>query len=157
MNENYLIARLDQKLGAKDDFFVRVVRDAGTFGVPFPSGVVSGDSELDTTANYYTTLQERRTFTTNLINVLRAASSARRITGIRRVRWGAYSMNSRIGMRMRISPLPASPPSERLGQVPMTEVQNKFPIDEQVYWTHGAHDVRIGGTINRSKPANGHP
>ena len=48
-----------------------MVRDAGTFRVPFPSGVVSGDPELDSTANYYTTLQERRTFTTNLINVFR--------------------------------------------------------------------------------------
>ena len=38
VNEDYLLARLDQKLGAKDDFILRVVRDSGhLYDEPFPS------------------------------------------------------------------------------------------------------------------------
>ncbi len=151
VNENYLIGRVDWKLSPKDDFLVRVVRDAGTFGVPFPSGVVTGDPEIDTTANYYTTLQERRSFTTNLINVLR-------FSFVRTQNYG-NSAGTLGGILNEFSDRKADEDIAVTGittigtaaQVPMTEVQNKFPVNDQLYWTHGAHDVRIGGTINREQ------
>src|SRR5262249_12334268 len=32
---------------------------------------------------------------------------------------------------------------------PLLEVQNKFPVSDDVFWTHHAHSLRFGGTLDR--------
>ena len=153
VNENYLIGRLDRKLSAKDDFFLRVVRDSGTYADPFPmysrSGqVVSGETEVDSNSDYYVTLQESRALTTNLINVFRYSFTRTSIIGTPGTLGGVLNDFPGRGVDAEVTVTGIGDIGS--GQaIPITAIQNKFPLDEQLYWTHGAHDVRFGGMFTR--------
>ena len=159
LNENYVIGRLDQKLGAKDDVFLRVVRDAGTFGEPFPNyargqGGVSGWMEQDSTTNYFVTLEEKHQLSANLFNVARFGYTGTQNIGQGSQNLGATGQpgvlsvfpNRKLDSDIIVTGLGA------IGSgvtIPITEIQNKFPFEDTLYWVHGAHDVRIGGMFER--------
>ena len=153
VNEDYLLARLDQKLGAKDDFFLRVVRDSGIYDEPFPlytrsQGGVPGETEDDNSTTYYVTLQEKRMISPSLINVIRYGFTRTATVASPTPRGGI--LNSFPGRNTDAGVAVTGIGSLGTGNtVPMVQVQNKFPLDEQLYWTHGAHDVRFGGSFMR--------
>ena len=152
MNENYLLVRGDQKLGAKDDFMVRMVRDQGTYIEPFPlfsaaasGGGVPGWPENDYGTQYYVTLQEKRAMTANLINVIRLSLVRTEQIGGTTTKGGVLdNFPGRGEANVNTTGLGTIGSGSRL---PIALHQNKLPLEDQVYWTHGAHDVRFGGSI----------
>ena len=152
INENYLLARGDQKLGAKDNFFVRLVRDQGTYVEPFPlftaaatGGGVTGWPESDYGTQYYVTLQENRSITNNLINVFRFSFVRTQQVGSTTTKGGVLdNFPGRGEADVSTAGIGTIGSGSRL---PILLVQNKLPVEDQVYWTHGAHDVRFGGSF----------
>jgi hypothetical protein len=156
-NENYLLARVDHQLSAKDSLFGRVVIDRGQLVDPFPNtangGNINGWPETDRSRNTYVTIEEKRLAGTHLVNVARFSFT--------RINQGNSCPQS--GLVTDIYPGTGKPDAmvSFLGilaapigpniSCPMKLVQNKFTPEDQVYWTHGAHDIRFGGFIRRDQ------
>ena len=152
-DENYILGRVDHRLSTKDSLFGRVVSDRGQLVDPFPEGNINGWPETDRSRNTYVTIEEKRIATVNLVNVGRFSFT----------RIIQESVNPQTGLATDIYPgtglpdaivsflgLLAEPIGPNLSS-PMRLVQNKFTPEDQVYWTHGAHDIRFGGYIKRDQ------
>jgi type 1 fimbria pilin len=156
VNEDYLLARIDHKIGPKDSFFGRFVRDRGNYQDPFDQssrgGYIPNWPELDNTHNYYTTLEERRTQGTNLINVARYSY-------VRTDQGSSVSTNDPLYPASLNVYGPGSPDAgvvvTGLGGIgpyatnPFFYIQNKHTGEDQIYWTRGSHDLRLGGSFTR--------
>src|SRR5215471_2654841 len=150
-NENYLLARVDYTLSSKDSLFVRYVRDYGDIVNPFlGSPLPPRWPEVGQTRNQFVTIEERRVISPTLVNLLRFSFTRTRETDV----------------QAKPDPTPALDFFPERGQnggvnitglssigtsifAPLLEVQNKFPLADDVFWTHGPHSLRFGGSFDR--------
>ncbi len=150
-NENYLLARVDYTLSAKDSVFVRYVRDSGNIVYPFlGSPVPPRWPEVGNTHNQFATIEERHVISPTIINLLR------------------FSFTRTFESDVEQNPNPISaldffPVRGQNGGVnitgmsslgtsiyaPLVEAQNKFPLADDVFWSHGSHSFRFGAVLNR--------
>lgn len=149
-NENYLLARMDYNLSAKDSLFVRYVHDAGNIVYPFLGAPAPQWPEVGNTGNHFATIEERRVISPTIVNLLRFSftrtfesdveqhpdqSSALDFFPVRGQNGG-----------VNITGLSSMGPSIF---APLLEAQNKFPLADDVIWTHGAHSLRFGALVSR--------
>jgi hypothetical protein len=150
-NENYLLARIDYNLSTKDSLFVRYVRDSGDTTLPFlGSPLPPRWPEIGATRNQFATIEERRVISPNIVNLLRFSFTRTRETDV----------------QARPDQTPALdffPERHQNGGVnitglssigtsifaPLLEVQNKFPVADDVFWSKGAHSLRFGASFSR--------
>jgi Carboxypeptidase regulatory-like domain/TonB dependent receptor len=150
-NENYLLARVDYTLSSKDSLFVRYVRDYGDITYPFlGSPVPPRWPEVGNTRNQFATIEERRLISPTIVNLLRFSFTRTRETDVEqnpdqtpaldffpeRHQNGGVTITGLSSMGTSIF-------------APLLEVQNKFPVSDDVIWTHGAHSLRFGGVFSR--------
>jgi outer membrane receptor protein involved in Fe transport len=149
-NENYLLGRVDYNLSSKDSLFVRYVRDYGNIIYPFLGAPTPQWPEVGNTRNQFVTIEERHVISPTLINLLRVSftrtfesdteehpdlSPALEFFPIRGQDGG-----------VSITGLSSMGPSIF---APLQEAQNKFPLADDVIWTHGAHSLRFGADLSR--------
>jgi outer membrane receptor protein involved in Fe transport len=149
--ENYLLARVDYNLSSKDSLFVRYVRDHGDTTLPFlGSPLPPRWPEIGATRNQFATIEWRRVISPTLVNLLRFSFTRTRETDTQ-------------ANPDQVSALNFFPERGQNGGVnvtglaslgssifaPLLEVQNKFPVGDDVIWTHGAHNLRFGGFFSR--------
>jgi outer membrane receptor protein involved in Fe transport len=149
--ENYLLARVDYNLSSKDSLFVRYVRDHGDTMLPFlGSPLPPRWPEIGATRNQFATIEWRRVISPTLVNLLRFSFTRTRETDTQ-------------ANPDQVSALNFFPERGQNGGVnvtglaslgssifaPLLEVQNKFPVGDDVIWTHGAHNLRFGGFFSR--------
>lgn len=153
LNENYLLARFDQQLGTKDSLFVRYVRDAGALNDPFPNaargGLLPFWPEGASTDNNYLTVEEKRLFTSNLVNVVRFSlvrTDQGTTSPVTTDVLDIFSGQNRPDSDLSVTGLSSLGP---LANDPFYYLQDKYMGEDQVYWTHGKHDLRFGGSIQR--------
>ncbi len=150
-NENYLLARIDYNLSAKDSLFVRYVRDYGNIVYPFlGSPLPPRWPEVGSTANQFATIEERRVISPAVVNLLRFSFTRTRETDVEQhpdqnPALDFFPVRGQNG-GVNITGLSSLGPSI---YAPLLEVQNKFPLADDVIWTHGAHSLRFGATLNR--------
>ena len=150
-NENYLLGRIDYTISPKDSLFVRYVRDFGDTTMPFlGSPLPPRWPEVGSTRNQFVTIEWRRVISPSMLNLLRFSFTRTRETDV----------------QARPDQTPALnffPERQQNGGVnitglssigtsifaPLLEVQNKFPLSDDFIWTHKAHNLRFGGTIDR--------
>ncbi len=150
-SENYLLARIDYTMSSKDSLFVRYVRDYGDTTLPFlGSPLPPRWPEIGSTRNQFATIEYRRVISPAVVNLLRFSFTRTRETDV----------------QARPDQTPALdffPERHQNGGVnitglssigtsifaPLLEVQNKFPLSDDVFWTRGAHSLRFGATLDR--------
>ena len=153
--ENYGIARFDYTFSPKDSLFVRYGVDRANIVNPFQNPVTPSINiplwpETDTTNNQYVTFEEKRIVSPNVINLAR-------FSFVRTIEGQTVTGDT--------APLEFFPPSQREnGEIafpgslstiganvldPSVELQNKFIVQDDVIWSHGAHSFTFGMGIER--------
>jgi outer membrane receptor protein involved in Fe transport len=150
-NENYLLARVDYTMSSKDSLFVRYVRDYGDTTQPFlGSPLPPRWPEVGSTRNQFATVEYRRVISPTVVNLLRFSFTRTRETDVQakpdqtpaldffpeRHQNGGVNITGLSSIGTSIF-------------APLLEVQNKFPVGDDVFWTHGAHSLRFGTSFDR--------
>ena len=158
--ENYISAKLDHQITAKNSVALRYVYDHGLETQPWqnggnqgPPGVnpILGSFESDPETNQYITLQDRHVFSDNVINV----------ASVSFVRTNQQSSDD-------LSKQPQSmiflPSTGKMGTItiagslstigtssylPLIWLMNNFTEQDEVDWVHGAHTLKFGGEVRR--------
>jgi outer membrane receptor protein involved in Fe transport len=149
--ENYLLARADYNLSSKDSLFVRYVRDRGDTTLPFlGSPLPPRWPEVGSTRNQFTTLEYRRVISPALVNLVRFSFTRTRETDVQANPDQTPALNffPERGQNGGVNITGLSSIGTSIF-APLLEVQNKFPLADDVIWTHGAHNLRFGGFFSR--------
>ena len=150
-NENYLLARIDYTISSKDSLFVRYVRDNGDITMPFlGSPLPPRWPEIGSTRNQFATIEYRRLMTASLVNLLRFSFTRTRETDVQAKPDQAPALDffPERGQNGGVNITGLSSIGTSIF-APLLEVQNKFPLSDDVFWTHGAHSLRFGATLDR--------
>jgi hypothetical protein len=150
-DENYLLARVDYALSAKDSLFVRYVRDYGDTTLPFlGSPLPPRWPEIGSTRNQFATIEWRRVLSPTMVNLLRFSFTRTRETDVqaRPDQTPALNFFPERGQNGGVNITGLSPIGTSIF-APLLEVQNKFPVGDDVIWTRGAHSIRFGGNFAR--------
>jgi Carboxypeptidase regulatory-like domain len=153
VNEDYVLGRVDFNLSAKDSLFARYVSDRANQKIPFPVALIAGWPEADNTGNQYFTIEERRVARPSLVNSVRFSfvrTNERAHTGGSSSALDLFPGSGRQNAEIEadgngglVTPIGAN------GTVPYFLVQNKFFGGDDVFWTHGAHSLKVGVSIGR--------
>jgi hypothetical protein len=150
-NENYLLGRVDYSLSDKDSLYVRYVRDFGDAVFPFlGSPLPPRWPEVGSTRNQFATIEYRRVISPTVVNQLRFAFTRTRETDVQQNPDQVAALNffpeRHQNGGVNITGLSSIGTSIF---APLLEVQNKFPVSDDVFWSHGSHSLRFGGAVNR--------
>ncbi|HTR39922.1 MAG TPA: TonB-dependent receptor [Bryobacteraceae bacterium] len=150
-NENYLLTRVDYTISSKDSLFVRYVRDAAGITYPFlGSPLPPRWPEVGSTGNHFATIEWRRVITPTLLNQLRFSFTRTYESDVLQNpdETKALDFFPERGQNggVNITGLSSIGPSIF---APLLEAQNKFPVADDMFWTHGAHSIRFGGFFSR--------
>jgi outer membrane receptor protein involved in Fe transport len=149
-SENYFLGRVDYTADEKDSFFARYVHDGGSTILPFLGSPLPPTwPEKGTTGNDFATVEWRRLVTPSLVNLLRFS----------------YTRTEETDNEVNVNPTPALnfysghqngnfsvPGLSLVGTsifAPILQVQNKFPVADDLIWNKGAHSFKFGGLISR--------
>jgi hypothetical protein len=162
--ENYVLARFDYNFSSKDSLFVRYISDKSDFLEPFGGGGFAGGAispnwpEQDYSKTQFSTLEWRRLISASLINVARFSFSR--------------PATNEFTLPTPASALPnGQDPLQFFGagggrqdgivnitgltgiggalQLPFNTTQNRYTEGDDVTWTHGAVNVRMGASVER--------
>ena len=150
-NENYLLARVDYTMSAKDSLFVRYVRDFGDITMPFlGSPLPPRWPEVGSTRNQFSTVEYRRVVSPSVVNLFRVSFTRTRETDVQANPDQIPALDFFPGRKqnggVNITGLSSLGTSI---YAPLLEVQNKFPLADDVFWTRGAHSLRFGAAFSR--------
>ena len=150
-SENYVLGRVDYAISDKDSLFFRYVRDFADTTLPFfGSPIAPRWPEVGATRNQFATIEYRRILSSTLVNLVRFSFTRSRETDVQ-------------GKPDQVAALNFFPERHQNGGVnitgltsigtsifaPLLEVQNKFPISDDIIWTKGAHSLKFGGLFSR--------
>ena len=147
-NEDYVLARVDYSFSDKDSLFVRYVRDSAIFEDPFSGSPIPLWPETHHTGNHYATIEERHIVSPTIVNLVRAGyvrtSEASDLNNnLPGLSFYPNRKNGTINISGGVAPLGSSI------FLPFKFVQNKFSGGDDVYWTHGNHNIKFGGVFER--------
>ncbi len=150
-DENYLLGRIDYTISQKDSLFVRYVRDFGDTVLPFlGSPLPPRWPEVGSTRNQFTTVEWRRIISPTIVNLLRFSFTRTRETDVQQSPDQAPALDffpeRHQNGGVNITGLSSIGTSIF---APLLEVQNKFPLADDVIWTKGAHSLRFGAVFSR--------
>ena len=146
-NEDYILGRVDYALSAKDSLFTRYVSDRASFTDPFSGSPIPLWPETHHTGNQYATVEERRVVSPAIVNLVRV--------GFVRTREGSDLTNNLPGFSFYPGRKNGTINVAGLSQfgssifLPFLIVQNKFSGGDDVYWTHGTHNLKFGADVGR--------
>lgn len=150
--ENYVLARVDYNFSEKDSIFARFVRDNGTYQTPFSGmGSVGGVVELDTTDNYFATIEEHHIFSPTLVNIARASYMRPTETEVQnspQIPALVFTPAEPNG-RVTIGQAPGSPTVGISSMLPNFMIPNHFVEGDDIIWTKGSHSIRAGIALER--------
>jgi len=149
--ENYLLARVDYNLSNKDSLYVRYVKDRGDTTLPFlGSPLPPRWPEIGSTRNQFATIEWRRVISPTLVNLLRFSFTRTKETDTQAKPDQASVLNffPERGQNGGVNITGLSSMGTSIF-APLLEVQNKFPVADDLIWTHGAHNLRFGGFFSR--------
>ena len=169
-SENYVVARYDWTLSTSDSIFARYLIDGANLVSPFdggfgPVGGNVGWPSIDNSRNQFSTIEEKHIWSNSLISSTRFAFSrtflntfSRSATPIMQFSGGNIlssegypPMDGSLSIGSGVSALGA-------GQVnPIRVAQNRFNVGEDVFWTKGAHNLRMGAGLTRIQTNGLHP
>jgi hypothetical protein len=150
-NENYLLTRGDYNISSRDSLFVRWIRDYADIVNPFlGSPLPPRWPEVGNTRNQFATVEYRRVISPAIVNLVRFSYTRTFETDVEQNANQSSALNffpSR-GQNGGVNITGLSSLGTSI-YAPLQEVQNKFPLSDDVIWTHGAHSIRFGGVFSR--------
>jgi hypothetical protein len=146
VSENYALGRLDFNLGPKDALFTRYVIDRSNQTIPYPSALLPGYPEVDYTHNQFFTIEERRTFSPTLLNLLRFGASGTKDIGVDPILHPALDLMGASRGDTYLGEGIGAPPSD-----PFSLVENKFSVGDDVILSKGAHNITFGAVLIRQQ------
>ncbi len=162
-HENYILARYDYNISSKDTIFARYISDKSQYVEPYGGGGFGGTSivpywpENDFEHQQFATIEWRRLVLPTVVNTARIAFSRPSENEYTGTTAGAGIINGQ-------DPLNFFPGSGRqdaslsitglttLGgafQLPFNTTPNRFTEGDDIIWTHGAHNIRMGAELAR--------
>ncbi len=146
-DEGYYIGRVDYNLSSKDSIFTRYVSDRALFHDPFSGSPIALWPETHHTGNQYATVEWHHIISPSLLNLTRFSFVRTREgsdldSNLPGLSFYPQRKNGTIDIT-GLSPLGSSI------FLPFYFVQNKFTTGDDVYWTVGNHNIRLGGDITR--------
>ena len=150
-NENYLLTRGDYNISTKDSLFVRWIRDYADVVNPFlGSPLPPRWPEVGRTMNQFATIEYRRVISPAVVNLIRFSYTRTFESDAEQVADKASALDffpSR-GQNGGVNITGLTSIGTSIF-APLQEVQNKFPLSDDVIWTKGAHSIRFGGVFSR--------
>jgi len=149
-DENYMLARVDYTMDEKNSFFVRYVHDGASTILPFlGSPLPPRWPEKGITGNHFATVEWRRLITPNVVNLLRFSftrtkEADNQVNPEQVPALDFYQGHQNGGVTVTGLSL--------LGTsifAPLSQVQNKFPVADDIIWNKGSHSLKFGGLISR--------
>jgi len=150
-NENYLLARIDYAISNNDSLFVRYVRDSGDTILPFlGSPLPPRWPEVGATRNQFATIEYRHIVSPTIVNLLRFSFTRTRETDVQQHPDQTPALNffPERGQNGGVNITGLASIGTSIF-APLVEAQNKFPLADDVIWTHGSHNIRFGGAFTR--------
>jgi outer membrane receptor protein involved in Fe transport len=147
-HEDYVLARVDYNISAKDSVFFRYVSDRATYMNPFGGSPIPLWAETDITRNNYATAEWRRVITPNLVNLAR-------ISFVRPVEAQSLTSSTPALDFFPGRNIPGTVDVGGLtgiggnGFLPDNFYTNKFNEGDDVLWTHGSHSIKFGISFDR--------
>ncbi len=149
-DENYLLTRIDYIKDEKNSFFVRYVHDGASTVLPFlGSPLPPRWPEQGITGNHFATVEWRHIISPNVVNLLRFS----------------FTRTKEADNQVNLDPTPALNfySGHQNGGVsvtgfsllgtsifaPLSQVQNKFPVADDLIWNKGSHSFKFGGLFSR--------
>jgi len=149
--DNYLLGRVDYTISEKDTLFVRYVHEPASTTLPFfGSPLPPRWPEKGTTGNHFATVEWRRLISPTLVNLARVSFTRTKESDNQTKPDQAPALNFYPDHGQNGNFTVAGSYS-LLGTsifAPLLEVQNKFPISDDVIWTKGAHSFKFGGLFS---------
>jgi hypothetical protein len=148
-HENYVLARFDCTFSPRDSLFLRYVSDRGSLHEPFDSlgSTIPLWPEVNKTANQYATIEEQHLLSPTMINLarfsfVRTVQSSTPTGDTPPLRFTPGRPNGQVSVA-GLSTIG----SNAFGAINI--VQNKFTEADDLLLTHGAHNIRFGGSVDR--------
>ena len=106
--------------------------------------------EVGSTRNQFATIEYRRVISPTLVNLLRFSFTRTRETDVQANpdQTSALDFFPERGQNGGVNITGLSSIGTSIF-APLLEVQNKFPLADDVIWTHGAHSLRFGASFSR--------
>jgi hypothetical protein len=154
-HENYALGRFDYNLSPKDAILGRYIIDKTDFVEPFGGGGFGGNQgialwpESDRSEAHFSTLEWRRVVSPTVVNVARIHYS--RTSTIAFTSGETPALNLFPGTGRQDATITVQGLSGLGGalQLPFNEVQNRFTEGDDVTWTRGSHNIRMGASVSR--------
>jgi hypothetical protein len=143
--ENYLVGRFDYSISTNDSFFFRYVLDRASRNL---DSLLHTHPELDLTRDNYATIEERHIFSPTLVNLARIsfvrnneAGEFPKIIPVLQFYPGEGRQDGTLSIGGNISALTSGPA--------FYVIPNKFTEGDDIIWTHGAHEIKGGASVER--------
>ena len=153
--ENYVLGRIDYTLGARDSFFGRYASDTAYQNIPYPLSLLPNWPELTHSGDQFFTLEEKHLVSATAINEVRFSFS----------RTNERLFDSNATLPPSQDPMQFYPGSGRPdGQITISGgtsaiggerypfarfIENKVGAGDDLFWTHGAHSLKVGVSVER--------
>lgn len=168
IDQNYILARVDYTLGSKDSVFGRYVSDTAYQFVPFPLSALPNWPEVDHAGDQFFTIEEKHLLSATAINEVRFSFTRTN----ERANEGALT-NPATDLMQLYNQSPGVPPGYVPGQredgsiiiaggvspigagnvTRFLTLQTKFIGGDDLFWSHGAHSLKVGISIARVQSA----
>ncbi|MBI3940679.1 MAG: TonB-dependent receptor [Acidobacteria bacterium] len=146
VSEDYWVFKVDHEFSDKNQFFARYNFDDGALIIPSALGNLT---DQQVSRFQYLTLEESRTFSARLLNVLRFAYNRTLVRGDG-VAAHPISVTFRRGLPLYLGSVnPGSGITGSGGRDPRGGVQNLFQYTDNVYYTRGSHSLKFGFNFER--------
>lgn len=161
-HENYVLGRFDWNISDKDSFFARYISDKSQYVEPYGGGGFAGGAispnwpEEDLSHTQFATMEWRRILSPTLVNVARVSFS--------RPGTNEFSTQGPATSKVNgVDPLDFMGPTRQDGivnitglsgiggalQLPFNTTQNRYTEADDITWSRGSHNVRIGAAVSR--------
>jgi Carboxypeptidase regulatory-like domain len=151
--ENYVLGRIDYTISDKDSFFGRYFIDRQRAVYPFSGGGATGLwGELDNGHNQFFNMEERHIFSSTKINTLHAGYGRVLVRGAATNSYPAMQFfpgSGRSDGSIIISGGVSTIGTMAASPEPELQLQNRFSAGDDFSWTHGTHNFRFGGGLER--------
>jgi hypothetical protein len=151
-HENYVLGRGDYNISDKDSFFGRYFIDLQDAIYPFSGSNLALEPEVENGANQFVTVEERHIFSPTVVNVLRGSfsrtnsnSSAGLIHDALQMYPGSNRPDASISMGNGTTGIGTGGASPE----PEYQIQNRYSEGDDLSWSHGAHSLRFGASVDR--------
>ena len=163
-NEDYVNARADEVVSAKDTVAIRYLSDNGSLTDPVPGGLLPGFPEADLQRNRYLTLENRYVHSSHFLNVTRfhfvRSAQAARQQG-QSPAFSALQFFPGVAQFGTIVIGPLTPTG--LGTVdfgpgyapPLHFIQNRFSTQDDVFLNLKSHQIQTGIDVSRVQNNSG--